>query len=68
MDQKLEFESAVLLGNAEAIEIIAPFMKNPNAEDEHFGCTPLESAWELNRVLGDRRENQDVIRTLEKFQ
>ena len=58
----------VLLGNAEAIEIIAPFMKNPNAEDEHFGCTPLELAWELNRVLGDRGENQDVNRTLQKFQ
>ena len=43
-------------------------MKNPNAEDEHFGCTPLELAWELNRVLGDRGENQDVIRTLQKFQ
>ena len=53
---------AVLYGQAEAIEILAPFMKNPNAED-NYGLTPIA----LARAMGFG-PNHDVIQILEKLQ
>ena len=52
---------AVRRGQAEAIEILAPFMKNPNAGNDN-GLTPIALARSM------LVPNQDVIQILEKIQ
>ena len=52
---------AVFWRNAEAIKILAPFMKTPNAPSDK-GTTPIQLA---TRMFG---ANHDIVQILQAFQ